>query len=89
MAARRWPLSSVLSTAWRVVIGLGAILLFVDVLVFYRYGLRESESAPSKGAAETVDVRTDRIKNAARLMNERRAQFENAVSIPSSLRNPF
>lgn len=83
------PLASLLHISWWVITAVIFVLLFIDALVFYQYGLGRASTPAISGEAEVFRVEEEAIRAAAAAIKERRSRFEAAEPAPADLVNPF
>ena len=86
---RSMPLERVLNRAWWLIVGLLLVLLAVDGLIFYGFGLGRVPAPSIPGGSDSPRLDEELIRSAASLSAERRVQFQSASSTFPNLPNPF
>ena len=86
---RDLALERVLNRAWGIMFGIFVILLVLDALIFYQYGLGHASVAPPPSAGSLFRVDAEFLRVAAAVIDERQTQFQSASSTLPNLPNPF
>ncbi|MBI4132881.1 MAG: hypothetical protein HY473_02245 [Candidatus Sungbacteria bacterium] len=86
---RSMPLERVLNRAWWLIFGIMFVLLAVDGLIFYGFGLGRAPRPPTPTGGDPPRLNEELIRSAASLSAERRMQFQSASSTFANLPNPF
>jgi hypothetical protein len=86
---RDLALERVLNRVWRMIFVIFVILLVLDALIFYQYGLGHASVAPPPSAGSLSRVDAELLRAAAVVIDERQTQFQSASSTLGTLANPF
>ncbi len=84
-------LGRVLKISWWVILGLFVLLLFLDGLIFYQFGLGYGiEPLPGEvDESASFRVREYAVREAASKIEERLDRFNATSSVPADIPNPF
>ena len=83
------PLKTVLNISWWAVLVIFLILLFVDGLVFYQYGLGRAVPPALPAPSSAISVDESSFRSAATILQERRRIFQETPGLPADFPNPF
>ena len=86
-----FSLGRVLKISWWVILGLFVLLLFLDGLIFYQFGLGHGiEPLPGEiDQPALIRVREDAVRAAAAAVEERLGRFNATSSVPADIPNSF